>query len=78
MSPSLPVVSGREVIAALERGGYQKVRQRGSHVRLRHADAAKHKPVTVPMHKEIRAGLLRAILRDASLTVDAFGRLLQE
>ncbi|TEU19373.1 MAG: type II toxin-antitoxin system HicA family toxin [Anaerolineales bacterium] len=35
MSPKLPVVSGRQVVRALERIGYRVVRQRGSHIRLR-------------------------------------------
>jgi len=35
MNPKLPVVSGRQVVRALERVGYRVVRQRGSHIRLR-------------------------------------------
>jgi predicted RNA binding protein YcfA (HicA-like mRNA interferase family) len=37
MSPKLPVVSGEELIRALEKFGYIRTRQKGSHVRLRHA-----------------------------------------
>ena len=77
MSPRLPVVSGTEAIAALERTGYQVVRQRGSHVRMRHPDVHLRKPVTVPVHKELRVGLLRAILRDAGLTPEEFSDLLR-
>jgi len=76
MSPRLPAVSGREAVAALERIGYRAVRQKGSHVRMRHPDPAVHKPLTVPMHRELRLGLLRAIIRDAGLTREKFRELL--
>jgi len=46
------------------------VRQKGSHVRLRHPSAARRLPVTVPLHSEIAFGTLRRILRDAGVTVD--------
>ena len=72
MNPSLPVVSGRQVIKVLESIGYVEVRQRGSHVRLRHPDAETHRPVTVPLHNEIKRGLLRAIIRDSGLAVGDF------
>lgn len=72
----LPVVSGPETIRALERIGYEVVRQRGSHLRLRHPSDSDRKPVTLPNHAELKAGTLRAILRDANLTVDVFRELL--
>ena len=77
MSPRLPVVSGRDMIAALQRIGYQVVRQKGSHVRLRHPAPAARQPVTVPMHRELRPGLVRAIVRDAALTPEEFAVLLR-
>ena len=72
----LPTVPSGELIRALERGGFEQVRQRGSHVRLRHPDG---RVVTVPVHsgKEVGKGLLRKILRDAELTVDDLLDLLQ-
>jgi len=76
MSPRLPVVSGRDAVAALERLGYQAVRQKGSHVRMRRANPTVRKPLTVPMHRELRLGLLRSILRDAGITPDEFRALL--
>ncbi len=77
MSPKLPVVSGRQVVKALQLVGYQVVRQRGSHIRLRDETDPKHLPVTVPDHKSIKPGLLRKILRDADLTVERFLDLLE-
>ncbi len=73
---SLPVISGRETIAALERLGYVAVRQKGSHVRLRHPSDPARAPLTVPDHKELKSGTLRAIIRDAGLSVDQFVELL--
>ena len=78
MSPKLPVVSGRQVIRVLERLGYQVVRQRGSHIRLRDESDPEHLPVTVPDHRTLKPGLLRQILRDANLTVDEFVDLLRK
>ncbi len=69
MTLRLPVVSGQELVAAPGKIGYRVVRQKGSHVRLRHTEPSR-KPLTVPLHRELRSGLLRAILRDASLSPD--------
>jgi predicted RNA binding protein YcfA (HicA-like mRNA interferase family) len=77
MSPKLPVVSGRQVIRILERIGYQIVRQKGSHIRLRDENDPEHLPITVPDHRTLKPGLLRQILRDANLTVDEFVDLLK-
>ena len=46
MSPKLPVVSGADLIRALGKFGYVSVRQKGSHVRLRHPSDARRLPVT--------------------------------
>jgi predicted RNA binding protein YcfA (HicA-like mRNA interferase family) len=72
---ALPRVSGREVVRALRRIGYVEDRQRGSHIVLRQA-APPHRRITVPDHKEVAKGTLRAILRQAGLTVDEFKALL--
>ena len=71
--PPLPRISGPDCIRALERGGYQQARQKGSHVRCRHPDRP---PVTVPLHDQLDRGTLRAIIRDAGFTVEEFLDLL--
>jgi predicted RNA binding protein YcfA (HicA-like mRNA interferase family) len=73
--PQLPILKSRELITALEKAGFAIVRQRGSHVRLQHADG---RVVTVPVHagQDIGRGLLRKILRDADLSRDEFVDLL--
>ncbi len=58
MSPKLPVISGEDLIRALEKFGYVKVRQKGSHVRLRHATDPQRLPVPFPLHNEIAFGTL--------------------
>lgn len=70
MNPRLPVVSGDELVRVLAKFGYEAVRQKGSHVRLRHSTDAKKLPVTVPLHDEIAFGTLRRILRDVGITVE--------
>ena len=64
-----------EVLAALAQAGFQQVRQKGSHIRLRHPDG---RTVTVPAHGpyDIGRGLLRKILRDAEVMPDEFLELL--
>ena len=69
--PKLPVISGKELIKKLEKIGYLSVRQKGSHMRLIHNNPC-NKPLTVPMHKFIKPGLLHKIIRDANLTLDDF------
>ena len=65
----LPVVSGRELVRALEEVGYVVDRQKGSHIVLRHTEPP-FRRVTVPDHKEVAKGTLRAILRHVGLTAD--------
>jgi predicted RNA binding protein YcfA (HicA-like mRNA interferase family) len=72
---ALPVVSGRDVVKALEKIGYVRDRQRGSHMILRQQNTS-HRRLTVPDHKEVAKGTLRAIIRQAGLTVDEFTALL--
>jgi predicted RNA binding protein YcfA (HicA-like mRNA interferase family) len=71
----LPVVSGRQAVAALGKIGYQVDHQRGSHIILRQAHPP-HRRLTVPDHKTLAKGTLRAIIRQAGLTVDEFIALL--
>ena len=76
MTPKLPVLSGQKLIRALEKTGYRATRQKGSHVRLRDEAHPTRKPVSVPLHKELKRGLLRNILRDAELSVEKLLELL--
>ena len=71
----IPRVSGREVVKALRKIGYEQDRQRGSHIVLRQTGSP-HRRVTVPDHSEVAKGTLRAIIREVGLTVDEFKALL--
>ena len=64
--PPLPVISGANLIRFLQRLGYSKLRQRGSHVRmvLRNDRGQWHE--TVPLHSEVHRGTLRSILRNVN------------
>jgi predicted RNA binding protein YcfA (HicA-like mRNA interferase family) len=66
--PKLPVLSGAEVVRALERLGFEQVRQRGSQVVLKRGSAG----CVVPLHKEVRKGTLVTIIRQAGLLHDEF------
>lgn len=71
----LPRASGREVVKALIKVGYEQDRQRGSHIILRQI-ISPHRRIVVPDHSEVAKGTLRAIIRQAGLTVDEFRSLL--
>jgi predicted RNA binding protein YcfA (HicA-like mRNA interferase family) len=71
----LPVVSGRQMLKALAKGGYLFDHQEGSHIILRH-QSPPHRRLTIPDHKEIAKGTLRQIIRESGLTVDDLIRLL--
>ncbi|MHB8501446.1 MAG: type II toxin-antitoxin system HicA family toxin [Candidatus Acidiferrales bacterium] len=70
MSPKLPVLSGEDLIRVLRKFGYEVVRQKGSHMRLRNDLDSGRLPVTVPLHKELAKGTLKNILNDSGITLD--------
>jgi len=72
---TLPNVSGRKVVQALLKIGYEKDRQKGSHIVMRQISYP-HRRIVVPDHKEVAKGTLRAIIRYAGLTVEEFKNLL--
>lgn len=70
----LPRVSGRDVVKALSKAGYQHDRQRSSHIILRQP-AYPHRRIAVPDHKEVAKGTLRSIIREIGLTVDVVSKI---
>jgi len=70
--PKLRRVSGKEAIRALERLGFERVRQRGSHVVLKKQTPEGAVGCVVPLHRELAIGTLRGILRQARITPDEF------
>ena len=78
MSPRLPRVTGKEVIAALKREGFVVVMETsGSHKFLSHPDdATRYATVAVHSGKNIPIGTLNEILRTARLTPEDYRKLL--
>ena len=65
----LPVLSARKVTKVLERLGFQRIRQSGSHATYRHPDG-RWTIVSVHGGKTIPGGTLRKIMRDTVFTVE--------
>lgn len=70
----LPVISGEELIKALQKAGFEVVRQKGSHVSLR---KGKYETV-VPLHHELARGTLLGILKQCGLSREDLQRLLEK
>ncbi|MGQ0664430.1 MAG: type II toxin-antitoxin system HicA family toxin [Pseudomonadota bacterium] len=72
----LPALTARQVMRALERGGFVQVRVRGSHYRFRHPERPTPH-VTVPFHrKDLDPIVVRSIVRQAGLAIEEFRKLL--
>ena len=71
----LPAVTGKDLVAALKKAGFESIRIKGSHHFLRHPDG---RTTVVPVHagETIGPGLLAKILRDCDLSRDELSSLL--
>lgn len=69
----LPLLSWRDIVKALAKAGFQVARQKGSHLILVKDEYI----VPVPKHREIKRGLLHAIIAEAGLTREEFLKLLK-
>ncbi|MBI2980287.1 MAG: type II toxin-antitoxin system HicA family toxin [Chloroflexi bacterium] len=65
--PRLPQVSGSDVVKILKALGYEEVRQRGSHIRLKKITILGEHAITIPAHKVIAKGTLSDIIAKVSL-----------
>ncbi len=59
-------VSADRLLGVLERLGYEVLRQKGSHIRLRHAGPPVHL-ITVPKHDSLKTGTLHGILAEVAM-----------
>jgi predicted RNA binding protein YcfA (HicA-like mRNA interferase family) len=68
----LPSLTARKVVRALKRAGFVEDRQRGSHLVLIQPQTKAR--TVVPMHagRTLQESLLRAIIRDANLSIEEF------
>ncbi len=71
--PKLPVLSGRQVVRAFEEAGWRQDRQRGSHVVM--LKQGSNVSLSIPQHRVVAPGTLRALIRLAGMTVDEFRQL---
>ncbi|WGM90364.1 MAG: type II toxin-antitoxin system HicA family toxin [Candidatus Bathyarchaeota archaeon] len=69
----LPLLSWRKVVKALAKAGFQVARQKGSHLILIKNETI----VPVPKHREIKTGLLLAIISEADLTKEEILNLIE-
>ncbi len=64
--PRLKVLSGEDVIKILESFNFAIISQKGSHVKLRRTIKKNNQTLTIPNHKELDKGTLRAIFNQVS------------
>jgi predicted RNA binding protein YcfA (HicA-like mRNA interferase family) len=65
----LPLLSGRQVLAALTRLGFVEIHRKGSHVKMKHSDG---RVIVFPFHDEVDRFTLKGALRDADIEIDDF------
>lgn len=65
----LPVLSGRQVHAALQRLGFVEIHRKGSHIKMEHPDGRR---IVFPFHDEVDRYTLKGALRDASIPIEDF------
>lgn len=70
----LPLLSGRQVLRALERLGFQEISRKGSHVKMKHVDG---RLIVFPFHDEIDRFTLKGALKDAEIEVEDFLKVLR-
>lgn len=67
-------ISGKETVKAFQKAGWRAIGQVGSYVVMVKANVRVN--LSVPQHKELSIGTLRALIRSSGLTVDEFLKLL--
>jgi predicted RNA binding protein YcfA (HicA-like mRNA interferase family) len=65
----LPLLSGRQVLAALTRLGFVEIHRKGSHVKMKHEDG---RVIVFPFHDEVDRYTLKGALRDADIDIADF------
>jgi len=69
-------ISGKKAVKAFQEAGWQTVGQVGSHLMM--SKPGLRVNLSVPQHKELSIGTLRALIRNADLTVEEFVALLKK
>jgi predicted RNA binding protein YcfA (HicA-like mRNA interferase family) len=75
--PKIPVIKAKELIRILQKLGFNKYHQVGSHAQFKHSDGRR---VTAPIHpgKDIGKKTLKGIIGDIDLTVEEFVKILKK
>jgi predicted RNA binding protein YcfA (HicA-like mRNA interferase family) len=63
-------ISGKDAVKAFEKAGWRVIGQVGSHVVMTRPDVRAN--LSIPQHKELSAGTLRALIRHSGMTVEEF------
>jgi len=74
MSSKYPVLPPNQIINALSKIGFEKISQKGSHVKYK--NLITQRTFIIPMHKEIAKGTLKSILEQADIELEIFLNLL--
>ncbi|MFI5115377.1 MAG: type II toxin-antitoxin system HicA family toxin [Terriglobales bacterium] len=67
-------ISGKDALKAFSKVGWQSVSQVGSHLMM--TKPGQRANLSIPQHKELSVGTLRALIRASGMTVDEFLELL--
>lgn len=73
--PKLPIVKTKELIRVLEKLGFFKFHQVGSHAQFKHEDGRR---ITVPIHygRDVDKKMLKGIINDLDISVEEFIKFL--
>lgn len=69
-------ISGKEAVKAFQKAGWEKVGQVGSHLVMTKPNIRVN--LSIPQHKELSTGTLRALIRNSGMSVDEFISLLKK
>ena len=70
-------LSGHELIRILSKVGFRPKRQKGSHVILIKETERGKVGCTVPLHRELKIGTIKGILKQAGISEEEFVKLLK-
>jgi predicted RNA binding protein YcfA (HicA-like mRNA interferase family) len=65
----VPLLSGRQVVAALQRPGFVEIHRKGNHVKMEHPDGRR---IVFPFNSEIDRYTLKGALQDADVELAEF------
>jgi len=70
VNPKPPLLSGRKLVKVFKNMGYEKIAQRGSHIKMRNSET--ESVIIIPDHKEVDRWTLKTILKQAEISEEKF------